>query len=286
MKRRSRQGGLKVLLAGLPALSIACGGGPIDDTFDVGDDAQMGQMEQSLMNCSNPDGANSIMAATAVAAAKELGRWQPLEDLAVVYDSSARTSVLGLTAAGKGRCADRVCANTQALLDMQKPVSSGQVKLPGGVVVNADALRSRLIAKYGEQQTCEAQPDNHTGDNCPAEEHKLTFVSSKAGACDTVTTFKATAPDGKPLKYPAQLKNKLLWVDRGNPYVAFQSKGEQVSIDPTYGLTEGSSTEAGSCTAACTKISTTSVDGACCTCEKKSKKFKRSAWNTNTYICT
>jgi hypothetical protein len=124
---------------------------------------------------------------------------------------------VALTANGKARCADRVCASTQALLDMQKPVASGKVMLPGGVVVNADALRSRLIAKYGEQRTCEAQPDNHRGDHCPAEEHELAFISSKAGACDTISTFKATAPDGRALKYPTQLENELLWVDRHTP---------------------------------------------------------------------
>jgi hypothetical protein len=271
--------GFVVLSAGLSVLAVACG-----DPIEMGG-GSLGELEQSLMNCSNPDGANAIMAATAVAAAKELRRWQPLKDFAVVRDSGAKVDLLALTATGKAQCADKVCANTQALLDMQKPASSGKVKLSGGVVVNADAVRSRLIAKYGEQKTCEAQPDNHRADNCPAEEHKLTFLSSKTGACDTISTFKATKPDGTALRYPAQLKNKLLWVDRHNPYVAFQSSGEQVSIDPTYGLTEGGSSSTAGCTAACTKISTTKVEGACCTCDGKTKKYKRSAWSTTTYLC-
>jgi hypothetical protein len=68
-----------------------------------------------------------------------------------------------------------VCASTQALLDMQKPAGSGKVMLPGGVVVNADVPRSRLIAKYGEQKTCEAQPDNHQGRQLPSRRTRARF---------------------------------------------------------------------------------------------------------------
>jgi hypothetical protein len=229
-------------------------------------------------SCPNPDGTNSVMAALAVATAKELSRWEPTTDF---YVSGGE---LRLTSTGKARCSDGFCRNTQALLDMQKPISQGQVKVSPTVTVNADALRSRLVAKFGEQVTCESQPDNHDDSDCPAEAHKLRFLHASSGSCDTDFWFEATAPNGSALSYPRQLENKLLWVDRHNPYVAFQSSGNMVSIDPTYGLNEDGATTSGSCKAACTKVTSVNVAGQCCTCGG-TKKFARSTFNASIYLC-
>jgi hypothetical protein len=229
-------------------------------------------------SCPNPDGANSVMAALAVATAKELGRWEPTTDF---YVSGGE---LRLTSAGKYRCSDGFCRNTQALLDMQKSSSQGQVRISPTVTLNADALRSRLVAKFGEQVTCESQPDNHDDSDCPAEDHKLRFLYSSSGSCDVEFWFEATTPSGGALSYPHQLANKLLWVDRYNPYVDFQSSGNKVAIDPTYGLNEDGTTSSGSCMAACTKVTAASVAGQCCTCGG-TKKFARSAFNASIYLC-
>lgn len=245
--------------------------------------SEIGGLEQSLTSCSNLDGTNSIMAATAVAVAKELRRWQPKQDLYVASGSFGQ--YLALTSTGKSRCPGGVCWMTQALLDMQKPAAAGKVKLPGGVVLNPDALRSRFVAKYGEQLACESQPDNHDNSNCPAEQHQLTFLSSSPGACDTISSFRATTPAGGALRYPAQLKNKLLWVDRHNPYVAFTSVGDRVSIDPVYGLTEGASGSTASCSAACTKLTSSNISGQCCSCNGATRSYVRSLWSPTTYLC-
>jgi hypothetical protein len=229
-------------------------------------------------SCPNPDGTNSVMAALAVATAKELRRWEPLTDFFV------SSGELRLTSAGRSRCGDGICRNTQALLDMQKPISEGQVKVSPTVTLSASALRSRLAAKFGEQAACESRPDNHNGSDCPAEDHNLRFLYSAKGSCDMDFWFEATKVTGGPLQYPAQLKNKLLWVDTHNPYVNFQSSGSTVSIDPTYGLNEDSTSTAGSCTPACTKVSASSVIGACCTCNG-TKKFQRSLFNPYIYFC-
>lgn len=218
------------------------------------------------------------MAALAVATAKELSRWEPTTDF---YVSGGE---LRLTSTGKSRCSDGFCRNTQALLDMQKSTSQGEVKVSPTVTLNADALRSRLVAKFGEQVTCESQPDNHNDSDCPAEAHKLRFLHASSGSCDTDFWFEATAPNGSALSYPRQLENKLLWVDRHNPYVAFQSSGNMVSIDPTYGLNEDGATSTGSCTAACTKVTSVNVAGQCCTCAG-TKKFARSTFNASVYLC-
>jgi len=273
-----------------------------EGAFESGDEGELmsiGQTEQSLMNCSNPDGTNSVMAALAVAAAQELKRWQPSKDF-MVFGATGGTSgtsgwsestpgpqqAIKLTAEGKRRCADGKCAKVQALLDLQYDQANNKVKFPGNVTLSPGALRSRLVAKLRDQITCEQNPKNGSNNNCPVEEHVLTFQKAQAGACDTNFFFKATTPTGAPLKYPAQLKNKLIWVDQYNPYLAFQATGDVVSIDPTYGLNEGGSSTAGSCSAACTKVSTTNIAGQCCTCNGASKKYVKSAWNAQTFLCS
>ncbi len=233
--------------------------------------------------CTNHDGTASTMAALAVAAAMELKRWQPTKDFTI--GKQGADEVLMLTTGGRARCSDGKCANIQALLDFQKSEASGVVKFPGNVSLNSSALRSRMVAKFREQVTCEAQPANGGASNCPVEEHSLTFQRSEKGGCDTNFFFVARKPDGEPLQYPAQLKNKLKWADTTNPYVGFQSVGEVVSIDPTFGLNPAGSTTTGTCAAACVKIGPASVVGQCCSCNGVTRSFGKAAWSPVTFIC-
>jgi len=274
---------------------LACGAGDVDgfgpesDGEDYSADEavdeamELGEANQAIVNCSNTEGTASTMAAIAVAAAQELKRWQPTKDFQLIKVNY--NDVLALSATGKARCADGKCAKTQALLDFQLDAANGKVVFPGNITLNSAGLRSRLSAKFKDQLTCEKQPSNGGTTNCPVEEHTLTFQKAEKGGCDTNFFFLATGLDGKPLKYPAQLKNKLLWADKANPYLAFQSVGDVVSIDPTYGLNEDSSTSSGTCAAACTKISTTSVVGQCCSCSGVTKKFVKSTWSATTFLC-
>jgi hypothetical protein len=258
--------------------------------FDVGDEADIaadegdvGRLEQNLTSCSNSEGTSSIMAAVAVSAAMELKRWQPTKDFAIGRVDNAEALVLSAT--GKARCPGGVCMNTQALLDFQKTAANGKVVFPGNVKLDVVALRSRMVAKFRDQIACEMQPSNGGTTNCPVEEHVLSFQKAEKGGCDTNFFFKATSPTGGALKYPAQLKNKLLWADRTNQYIGFQSVGDVVSIDPTFGLNEAGSTSTGACTAACTKIAAASVEGACCSCNGVNKKFAKAPWSAVTYLC-
>jgi len=233
--------------------------------------------------CANLEGTASTMAALAVSAAMEMGRWQPRRDFTIGRVDNNEGLIL--TAEGKSRCSDGVCANTQALLDFQKNAAEGVVKFPGGVSLSAPALRSRLVAKFRDQVGCEMQPSNGGTTNCPVEEHTLTFQRSEKGGCDTNYYFVARKPDGSPLQFPAQLKNKLLWADKVNPYIGFQSVGEVVSIDPTYGLNEKGSTTTGACYGACVKVGLEDVSGDCCSCGGANRTFKRAPWNAATYLC-
>jgi len=238
----------------------------------------LGQAGEAL--CANGDGVNSAMAALAVAAAKELGRWNPTTDFAPGTGAPWHTT---LTATGKARCADKKCWQTQAILDLQK-APPNSVKF-GNVVLNSNNLISTLTARWNEQKNCELR--GGTGDtNCTAEQHQLTFKSSAPGACDTVFTFDAKSTTGGALKNANQLKNKLMFVGYpSNPYLAFSSTGTTVSVDPTYGLNPDGSTSSGTCSAACTKISSTSVTGSCCSCNGVSGKYAVSAWSATTYTC-
>lgn len=236
---------------------------------------EIGQYQEAL--CANGDGVNSAMAALATATAQELRRWQSSRDFVI------SNNMLALSSTGRSQCADGRCWNTQAILDLQK-APFGSIKL-GGVTFNADNFRSHLVSEYNEQKICESRTG--TGDaNCPAEEHKLTFKSQQAGACDTIFTFSATTPTGGALLRPAQLKNKLIYAGYPeNPYLAFSSTGSTVSIDPTYGLNEGGTTSAGVCSAACTRLSSSDLSGKCCTCNGATRRYSKATFSNQIYLC-
>lgn len=255
---------------GIAALAVGCGGEMPDELLSLDQQAA----------CSNTEGVHSAMAALAVATARELGRWQPMIDFEI------KGNMLQLTSAGKKRCADKVCANTQGILDMQKPEASG-VEFPGGTKLVPDALRSRLLSHYERQKVCNQRVDNHRGDNCPTEKHNLKFTKAVPGSCDVDFWFEATKEDSSSaLQYPAQLKNQLIWVGYPrNEYLAFDSKGDSVKVDPTGGLCEGYASSSGSCMNACTKFSSRSVDGSCCYCNGRNGKYARSPFSAHFYLC-
>jgi hypothetical protein len=275
-----------------------------DEAGSSTDDAlELGTMEQGLSSCANPDGTNSAMAALAVAVAQELKRWQAKRDFVLFKtngqseSSPGQAVALKLTsgsdafgARGKSRCADGKCAKIQAILDMQYAPAGNKIYFQGSgttkVLLNPDALMSRLAAKFGEQLNCEGTAKDNNANACPIEEHVLAFQKSERGGCDTNFFFKATKPNGQALSYPKQLKNKLQFADMVNPYLGFQSLGGGiVSVDPTYGLNEDNTTTTGTCTAACTKITTTSVAGKCCSCAGVTKKVVKSAWHPAPFGC-
>ena len=71
-----------------------------------------------------------------------------------------------------------------------------------------------------------------------------------------------------------------------NPYIAQQVSGNQVAIDPTYGLDEDSQSSTGACKASCLAVSAArSLAGQCCSCNGVSKVFAKSPLNSITYLC-
>jgi len=255
------------------------------------DESDYGTASEALMSCSNPDGANSVMAALAVAVAQQLGRWNTTKD----FDGSG--SMVRLTSGsdangpiGKSRCADGTCAWVQALLDMQQDVAAGKVYIQGTgstkVLLDPPSLRTRLVAKWNEQKVCDQAARNGSSTDCTTEQNRLTFLSAAAGGCDMNFTFAAKNSSGGSLQYINQLKNELKFADSANPYINFTNLGNgNISIDPTYGLDDPGTGSTGSCSAACTKISTTNIAGTCCSCGGVTKVYSKSAWSSTTFLC-
>jgi hypothetical protein len=280
------------------ALTACSGAGDMyADDSEVVDESELmslDQVEEAAMSCTNPDGTNAAMAALAVAVAQDLGRLQTGVDFVQGYNAGEIVALGSGSNAdgpiGKSRCADGKCARVQAILDMQLDAAANKVWFQGTgstkVLLNPQALRTRMLGKWREQKDFDARAKDGVADQAPKELHKLAYVSAAKGGCDTNFTFKATTTSGGVLKYPNQLKYKLAFADIYNPYINFTNLGNgNISIDPTYGLNPDGSTTTGTCTAACTKISTTSVAGQCCSCGGVNKAYVKATFNANTYLC-
>jgi hypothetical protein len=301
-----------VSIAFVAAAVPACSGGDLEGLDAQGEevaseeaDIELGTLEQRLANCTNPDGTNAVMAAFAVAVGKELGRWQATKDFEKAninwVDQIRLTSGTGSDGKprGKSRCSDGICKNTQALLDLQSDAFRGKVWVgaesgPNKALLDPSALRSRMVAKLqGDQQACDAAARDNNLTTCPVETHKLVPAGTASlGGCGVHYKFNVTKDATGTLLYPKQLRWKLHFADQANGWVDFVAPGErglplgQVAIDPSYGLNEDVTNTSGGCTVACTKISSTTILGNCCTCGGVNKQFARiSTTNPNIYAC-
>jgi hypothetical protein len=246
--------------------------------------------------CSNPEGANYSLAALAAATAMELKRWQTAKDFAVVvkcnYSMAGCQEVVELTSVGKAACGGE-CKNVQAILDFQKKEASGKIVFPGGATLQSDIFAQRLVANLKNQITCNSQPDNHNGNNCPVEAHTLDFSKTAPGGCETdfwFHAYKAGSTTKAGLAYPAQLKNQLITFGSlaGNNYLAFDVEGDDVKVDPGPGTVVGDPATSGACPTvpASGAVLTKGSPGGCCYLSTTQKKLVRSTFNTNYYYCT
>jgi hypothetical protein len=100
------------------------------------------------------------------------------------------------------------------------------------------------------------------------EPHVLTWSHQTSdGPCGVYDWFDITRPNGTPLEDPSHSFVQLIFAGGKqsidgtdlNPYIAQRVEGDQVAIDPTYGLNDSGSTSAGSCAASCVKVSSTNI---------------------------
>jgi hypothetical protein len=126
------------------------------------------------------------------------------------------------------------------------------------------------------------------------EPHRLEWShQTPDGPCGVYDWFNITRPNGLPLEDPAESFVQLIFAGGKqaptgadlNPYIAQQVNGNQVAIDPTYGLNESGSSSTGACYASCVKVSTTSLLNQCCSCSGATKTFTKSTWNPSTFVC-
>jgi hypothetical protein len=288
------------------ALSTACGAGDMNepgvdgtasgDEDGYSEDLELGSVGQALHSCATPDGANSVMAALGVAAAQDLGRWRAGLDFEVYGSVIRLTSGTGSDGKprGKSRCSGGVCKRIEPLLAMQNDNASNQVYIQAEssttkVLVDPPSLRTRLVAKLSEQFNKDRDMKDGDTYQVAKTSHGLTGAgTANLQGCGPHflfnVAFGATTTTPKPL--PAQLKWSLSFADQQNGWVDFRDLGNNVvAIDPTYGLNEGATTSSGSCEVACTKISSGSVVGKCCSCSGVTKSFKQSAFNTSIFLC-
>jgi hypothetical protein len=175
------------------------------------------------------------------------------------------------------------CKNLQALLDMQKPEANGVVKFPGNISLDVAQLKSKLKAGWDSQMSC-----NSSG-SCNVSAHDLRFDHVEDGSCDKKFFFdplKEGSGSFLSSSSAAALANKLKFVGYpNNKMLNFYLRDGKVSVDPTYGLNEGTSSTSGSCDVACTKFSSNDVNGRCCACNGASRAYSRSSFNASTYLC-
>jgi hypothetical protein len=127
------------------------------------------------------------------------------------------------------------------------------------------------------------------------EPHRLdwAYSTTEGAPCGQYDWFDIERPNGNPLEDPADTYVQLIFAGGKatltgsdvNPYIAQQVNGDQVAIDPTYGLNESGTTSTGACSASCVKVSAASVAGQCCSCSGRTKSFVKATWNASTYLC-
>ena len=126
------------------------------------------------------------------------------------------------------------------------------------------------------------------------EPHRLVYShTTKNGPCGDYDWYDISQPNGLSLDEPGDSFVQLIFAGGkqtangtdANPYIAQQVSGDLVAIDPTYGLNASGTTTSGACAAACLSISGTNLTGKCCSCQGKTAKFSKSAWNATTFVC-
>jgi hypothetical protein len=175
------------------------------------------------------------------------------------------------------------CRNLQAILDMQKPEANGAVKFPGNISLDVAQLKSSLKAAWDSQMSCNASG------SCNVAAHDLRFDHVEDGSCDKKYYFDPMKEGTGTFLSSANassLVNKLKFVGYpSNKMLNFYLRDGKVSVDPTYGLNEDTTSTSGSCDVACTKFSMSDVSNKCCSCNGATMKYSRSAFNASTYLC-
>jgi len=120
---------------------------------------------------------------------------------------------------------------------------------------------------------------------CVSSASNQQFTMSGATITAAVVTDGAAAP---PLSNPSALSNSLLWVGGAdNAYLAFQTNGSEVSIDPTGTMVDGfTAAQSGSCTVGTSLYDSTRTSGGkCCTYDGIYGTLQPTSYNKSLFYC-
>ena len=274
-------GDMRVVAYAAMLLACGCSAANDENIQDVptrpveapGNDANLGREQPNACGSSSDRNLANLAAATA----EELGRWQVATDFQLTGDGLT----LELSAEGASRCRNG-CLVVRATLELQKPEARTADHAP-------DEFASALASGWARQKAARADGPGST-------DHQLTRIAVEPAQCGSMFWFEAERSNCSgdcDLVEPEALRHELLFAGfPRNPYLQFQSAldfgGRQrsvVGIDPTYGPGGDDNTSSGSCVAACTIISSSNLQGACCSCNGVVRSLQRSVWSVSTYLC-
>jgi hypothetical protein len=242
------EGTMKRQLHGLVSLGAALV--LIGCTLETADEASTAESSQDwASSCSFSWGLNPTKAALAVAMATELGRLDPLADLA--WDGNYNSQV-ALSWTGSARCSNG-CANTKAILGLQSDEVTQTIDQN---VFSPTNFRMDLMASFQRQKDWNANLARNSPWMLP-EAHAMVRtdgpLSLGTGSCGPHYLYRATKPDGSALKSASNLQNNLVFFGllSGNGYLAFttlnNNTNANVALDPTDGDNAVPVTTSGSC---------------------------------------
>jgi hypothetical protein len=289
---------------GLVALASGCAVDAVES------EELLGTEDLEAQVCSNDQAVNAIAASMAVVMAREVGRWDPGQDLTKTWVlrnyswGSQWAEIVALTQAAKDRCDDRgygQCNKLQGLLNLQ--VYGAGAQFGGAELSDVNVLSSRMVSYYNDQKNCiddTARNGDGQPQNCPKESNELdkykstTSGSTCAGSKDF--WYKATYAAGHPMAGQPlsgtdsqQLKNNLKWAGgTQNPYLAYEADPNvagDVKVDPLDGTTGDGTSGSGSCEVAanpvwkvnkyvCDITNDAKTIGACCSCGGQQRTWK------------
>jgi hypothetical protein len=213
--------------------------------MDAADTESVRTEEAAVVSCNTSNGVYPTKAGLMVAMGDELGRWDPVHDLAL----QTVNGVFGVVLSSTAKCLKNQCANTKGLLGQQNAAISSFVDQK---VFSPQNYASDLYASFDRQKNL----INNLTLNAPTQlppTHKLTKVGGPVdlgtGACGAHYVFQADHLDGTPLTAAeaANMVNELGFYgyatgSSANPFIAFTVTGQGcpvgrtcVAVDPAEG---------------------------------------------------
>ena len=235
------------------------------------------QAYTSGSQCWDNSGINALKAALAVSMASELGRVDPVRDLAL--SSSNWDSYVVLTWAAKSQCSSRGygdCPNTQAILSLQNPQVNQYLSYNS---FNATVFKEELKASFERQRNREIDLARNNPSLLP-QPHVLTEIGiSNYGACGIHYDFNVQGNKPENLQYRMEF-----YGGTQNPFIAFRSTERTISIDPTGTMNGDTTASSGACTVGCYSYGTALRD-TCCSCDGRQGTYRRAPWNAQMNYC-